>query len=524
MKMSKTKIVSIFIIGLFIGIIFSPDIIGRSQESNEQMAGAEILSISGLFINGDDYQKMSLEKEGLLNVLVLNMLSGGYCINNCCPCLQGWSNEHQDAFSFSNVAYGLGCIQEEIISAETLSGLPPDSWDWRNHQIMTPVKDQGRCGSCSAFGSLGALEAVIRREDGRIVDLSEAHVFFCSGRECSEGMGISTALYFLKDNGVCTEWCFPYGNARYGNNLPCDPCSNWEANAEIISEWKWVIDQNSIKNALVNYGPLICDFLVYSDFYDYWKEYPRSGIVYSCKSDDTRGFHCVTLVGYDDDPGYWICKNSWGTNGGDKGYFYIAYGECQIDSKAAFLSYKTPVAIADGPYKCYTYESIIFDGTKSYNPYAMITSYLWDFGDGNISYEPSPNHIYTRNGTYQVTLTVQDSLGKTAIDETTAVVSSGGVEITAHGGIGITVNVKNTGKEKYNFPLSIKVDGGTFINNVTSSMIDIIPLDASVNFKSKFLFGVGKIQITLIAGEISFRTKGFICGPLIYPIKINLSL
>ena len=46
---------------------------------------------------------------------------------------------------------------------------------------------------------------------------------------------------------------------------------------------------------------------------------------------DAVGYHCILIVGYDDAEKAWICKNSWGTGWGDKGYFRIGYGECGID-------------------------------------------------------------------------------------------------------------------------------------------------------------------------------------------------
>jgi len=118
-------------------------------------------------------------------------------------------------------------------------------------------------------------------------------------------------------------------------------------------------------------------------------------------------------------------------------------------------------------------------------------------------------------------LTVQDSLGKTATDETSAVVSRGGVEVTGYGGFGITMYLKNIGEDKYYVPSSIEVDGGTLFNNVTTATLAVLHADETVNVKSKFLFGFGKTRITLRAGEYSFCTDGFIIGPFIFPIKIK---
>ena len=81
-----------------------------------------------------------------------------------------------------------------------------------------------------------------------------------------------------------------------------------------------------MKEWLSNRGPLVTVFSVYSDFFYY-----QSG-VYTHIAGDYVGGHCVCCVGYNDAQGCWICKNSWGGNWGEAGFFRIAYGECGIDS------------------------------------------------------------------------------------------------------------------------------------------------------------------------------------------------
>ena len=80
-----------------------------------------------------------------------------------------------------------------------------------------------------------------------------------------------------------------------------------------------------MKANLVNNGPQITGMAVYDDFFSY-----KSGI-YKHVAGDLAGYHCVNVIGYDDNEGCWICKNSWGTGWGESGFFKIAYGECGID-------------------------------------------------------------------------------------------------------------------------------------------------------------------------------------------------
>ena len=327
--------------------------------------------------------------------------------------------------------YGLGCIPEELgNSTANLSAnfMAPPSWDWRTYGIMTPVKNQGACGACVAFACNGAFEAIIKWKTGVTVDLSEAHLFFCSGGTCDEGMYVRTALNYLETYGTPDEDCFPYDGALYGTDLSCsDTCDDWQQRAYKIDEWDGVTGATNIKNALVNYGPLIVTYAVYTDFDDYWADpsaWPDQ--VYYHYYGTLRGYHAVVLVGYDDAGGYWICKNSWGTSGGINGYFKIKYGEPvsePIDDEAYYIIYEPGlVADAHGPYKAKPGQTIQFYGSASggTEPY----SWYWEFGDGTTSTEQNPTHAYSSVGTYTVKLTVTDYNGQQAVDTTTAIINN----------------------------------------------------------------------------------------------------
>jgi C1A family cysteine protease len=191
----------------------------------------------------------------------------------------------------------------------------PASYDWRNvggKNFITPVRDQGGCGSCVAFGTTATVEGTFRVQRGDpnlAVDLSEAHLFYCvaksQGRNCGNGWWVGPALDAYK-NGIVDEPCFPYTAG--------DQNCNAITNAADMKTW------------LSTKGPLATCFSVYNDFFSY-----HSG-VYKHVTGGLAGGHCVCCIGYDDAQGCWICKNSWGTGWGDAGFFRIAYGDCGIDS------------------------------------------------------------------------------------------------------------------------------------------------------------------------------------------------
>jgi len=229
----------------------------------------------------------------------------------------------------------LANLQKQAAEAAQAFGRPA-SYDLRNvggSNYVTPVKDQGSCGSCVSFGSVSTVEItlrVARQNPGLNVDLSEAHLFYCiarsQGRMCSGSNGgwwVPPALEGFKITGVVDEACYPY---TAGDQNCTNLCSDWQQRVTKITSWTQLISPEEMKQWLSTKGALAACFTVYQDFFAY-----KSG-VYRHTSNDARGGHCVCVVGYDDTAQCWICKNSWYTTWGDKGFFRIAYGDCGIDS------------------------------------------------------------------------------------------------------------------------------------------------------------------------------------------------
>ncbi|MFJ3310265.1 C1 family peptidase [Streptomyces sp. NPDC086549] len=238
--------------------------------------------------------------------------------------------------------------------------MPPTSYDLRNvngQNFVTPVKDQGNCGSCVAFGVIATAEATLKvalRDADLDVNLSEAHLYFCQGRGCNDGWWADQALESLRQHGVADETCFPYS----GRDLPCSNlCGSAPTRLTFIDNWRRYVTAASMKLWLTDVGPLVACFSVYEDFVSY------SSGVYQHVAGDFLGGHCVSVVGFDDTLGCWICKNSWGSLWGDEGFFRIAYGNCGIDdemwttegvrgwgpvNEAVFVQQSAPTAVRPG--------------------------------------------------------------------------------------------------------------------------------------------------------------------------------
>jgi C1A family cysteine protease len=212
-------------------------------------------------------------------------------------------------------------------------GAPP-TFDLRNvngQNFITPVKDQGGCGSCVAFGSVATVEGTFRRQRGDpslAIDLSEAELFYClaraQGRNCSNGWWCDKGLDAFKTDGVVDEACYPYTAADQNCT---NRCADWQNRLTKISNWHQINSVADMKTWISTRGPLSAAFTVYNDFFSY-----RSG-VYRHVSGAVAGGHCVSVIGYSDAGSFWICKNSWGSAWGEQGFFCIAYGECGIDAQ-----------------------------------------------------------------------------------------------------------------------------------------------------------------------------------------------
>jgi hypothetical protein len=215
----------------------------------------------------------------------------------------------------------------------------PPSLDWRRKEGQdwtTPIREASSCGSCVAFAVTGAIESRLKIAAGEpslTLDLSEAHLFFGScDRCCKGGMTVDPALDFSRDTGIVDEACYPYAP----EDQPFRPCAGWQSRTTAIAAWTLVTEPENMKLALAEGGPIVATLTLYEDFRDY------TGGIYQRERGKFAGTHAVTLVGYDDTEGYWIGKNSWGTdwgedkdgNPGGGGWFRIYYGQAGIDAFA----------------------------------------------------------------------------------------------------------------------------------------------------------------------------------------------
>lgn len=285
---------------------------------------------------------------------------------------------------------------------------PPATWDWRDLDGVTPVKNQANCGSCWAFATCAAVESAIKIMDGITVDLSEQWLNSCNTSGWGCGGGWYAYNYFVVggllddcgDNGGVLEPYFPYTATDAPCNCPY-PHEYW------IDGWSYVYSSNQvapvddIKQAIMEWGPVAVGVYVNDAWYGY-----AGGIFNDCQNFSVN--HTVLVVGWDDNyegsgQGVWIIKNSWGTSWGEDGYMFMPYGCSKIGYATTIVDYGQQGIYfwADTTVGWVPLEA----NFESFSP-LEIDSWSWDFGDGEYSYDELPSHTYTTNGAFDVSLEV----------------------------------------------------------------------------------------------------------------------
>ncbi|HSJ52356.1 MAG TPA: C1 family peptidase, partial [Anaerolineae bacterium] len=229
----------------------------------------------------------------------------------------------------------------------------PAALNWCTAVGCTPVRDQGACGSCWAFGTAGVLEQNIRIVDGVSKDLSEQYLLSCNtdGWSCDGGWWAHDYNWWKvppgePGPGAVTEAAFPYLASRVACNPP-------HTHNEQIADWKYVGTANSVptvaalKQAIYDRGPIAVAVCAGSRFSSYSGGVLTTGDV--CSKPVNHG---VVLVGWDDSlgtNGAWILRNSWGPGWGEGGYMKIAYGISNVGYGATYVVRGTMPHSASAP-------------------------------------------------------------------------------------------------------------------------------------------------------------------------------
>ncbi|CAI9097872.1 OLC1v1034386C1 [Oldenlandia corymbosa var. corymbosa] len=201
----------------------------------------------------------------------------------------------------------------------------PSAIDMRRPDLVTPVKDQERCGSCWAFATVAVVETYTAIKTDELISLSEQELVDCAGRArgCVEG-SVVRALEFAKTNGIAAWSKYPY----YGFQGSCG--APWHDSVAKIDRYERVLpaNENALMRVVGGYGlPVVVNICANDTSF---QRYTGGLIRSDCEPNETMS-HSVAIVGYFTSPSsnvenYWIIKNSWGTGWGENGYGRIKMG------------------------------------------------------------------------------------------------------------------------------------------------------------------------------------------------------
>ncbi len=212
------------------------------------------------------------------------------------------------------------------------------AFDWRKLGKVTGVRNQGGCGSCWDFATVGAYESSYLIRNGGTPDASEQEILDCNpwGYSCAGGWW---AFDYFIGTGDESEGAYPY----VGTKKACKAVASKSYRAiawGYVKPGGGVPSVSELKQALCTYGPLAVAVRVTGKFQGY------TGGVFN-ENDTGSVNHGVLLVGWDDAKGAWLIKNSWGTGWGEtggygssKGYMWIKYGSNSIGYAAAWVRAK----------------------------------------------------------------------------------------------------------------------------------------------------------------------------------------
>lgn len=374
----------------------------------------------------------------------------------------------------------------------------PSRWDWREHGMVTPVRNQGDCGSCYSFSAIGNIESKLLMDHIGYYDLSENNAKECNWYDASCTKGGS---YFMLSNlfsraGVVLEECDPYQPSDVACNTSC-PYLMTLLDWRLISAFV-IPSPEVIKLYIQAYGPVSSGMYMADSGSVWFNElisYDGSYTLYNPNPVTGIG-HLVLIVGWDDTlshaggRGAWIVKNSWGADWGGtcgygtgKGYFTIAYGTASIGGGVSYLADWQPYdpngglklydegssvnAYGYGTNEAWAMSKFVFDeGTKVTRVEFMILDatpdvdmFIYDDFAGGVLSNPltsSLNHSFAEPGYHSIPLDAP-------------------LAVSAGNDIYVAVHFRTA---SYGYPVTIDMDGPfetgkTYISNTGTSWYDL---------------------------------------------------
>lgn len=217
----------------------------------------------------------------------------------------------------------------------------PATVDWVSAGSVTPVKDQGNCGSCWSFSTTGSLEGAYKNKYGTLKSFSEQHFVDCDNREnggkdhgCNGGLMDNAFTWAKKNKGVCYEADYPYVSGTTSKAGTCNPkCT---ADSKVAPKSYTDVKTNSDSALMSAIAQQPVSIAIEAD-QKAFQLYQSGVFTAAC---GTNLDHGVLAVGYGTLNGvdYYKVKNSWGSSWGMDGYILLERGVSQKEGQCGILA------------------------------------------------------------------------------------------------------------------------------------------------------------------------------------------
>jgi len=209
----------------------------------------------------------------------------------------------------------------------------PSSMDWVSRGAVTPVKNQGQCGSCWAFSTTGGVEGQNFLVNNKLSSFSEQELVDCAGADGNQGCNgglMDDGFDYVEQSGLCFESAYPYEGTD-------GTCKKSSCTAKVsVSSYTDIPQGNTaaLMTASGTKGPI--SIAVDANFF--WQMY--TGGIFDQSCNPSKLDHGVLLVGYVEGQ-YWKVKNSWGGSWGESGYIRLKGTDANTCGLANSASYPT---------------------------------------------------------------------------------------------------------------------------------------------------------------------------------------
>jgi len=295
--------------------------------------------------------KQAVDMNAEQGVTCTDLFNGPDCVFG----ITKFSGMPQKDFEASHMGYKRSAERQdaEVLDLDALRAAlkdAPDAVDWRKKGAVTPVKDQGDCGSCWAFSATEEIESSVFMATGKLpVPLSTQQIISCDKSDdgCDGGDTTTAYQYVKKAGGLDSAKDYPDKSSTTGRTGKCKKKTEVDAKVSGFSYAVKPCDSGACKNqdesglavALASKGPIsICVNAAGNG----WQNYMRGIYSKKCSGAASQLDHCVQLVGYDKTGAtpYWIVRNSWAADWGIDGYMHLEMGKnlCGVADEATLVS------------------------------------------------------------------------------------------------------------------------------------------------------------------------------------------